>query len=159
MTRMNTRHTHAKIQQQTICDTNNMKSDWVGGTSYCTWIVDCFKKMNINIISSLCFHNFRESTQDENKRIDCYPERLGNVDIVTKEKCESRHCVYDVITSLSPDCYFSSSNGYKMIGYDDTELGIDYNLTWKGTSPFGNVIKNAIFRVEMREDYILRFKV
>jgi hypothetical protein len=43
-----------------------------------------------------------------------------------------------------------------MIGYDDTELGIDYNLTWKGTSPFGNVIKNAIFRVEMRENYILR---
>jgi hypothetical protein len=59
-------------------------------------------KIYINIISSLCFHNFRESTQDENKRIDCYPERLGNVDIVTKEKCESRHCIYDIITSLSP---------------------------------------------------------
>lgn len=101
----------------------------------------------------------RESTQDENTRIDCYPERLGNVDIVTKEKCENRHCVYDVTTSLSPDCYFSSANGYKLTGYDDTELGIDYNLTWKGTAPFGNVIKNAIFRVEMREEYILRFKL
>ena len=78
---------------------------------------------------------------------------------MTKEKCENRHCVYNVTTSLSPDCYFSSANGYKMTGYDDTELGIDYNLTWKGTAPFGNVIKNAIFRVEMREDYILRFKV
>jgi hypothetical protein len=35
-----------------------------------------------------------------------------------------------------------------MIGYDDTELGIDYNLTWKGTSPFGNVIKNVYLWID-----------
>lgn len=49
--------------------------------------------------------------------------------------------------------------GYKLAGSYETELGMDYNLTWKGLSPFGNPIRNAIFRVEMRENNVLRFKV
>ncbi|XP_063403845.1 maltase-glucoamylase-like [Mytilus trossulus] len=101
----------------------------------------------------------RESTDVENTRIDCYPERLGNVDLVTKEKCESRHCIYDPTNSLSPDCYFPSNMGYKLAGSYETELGMDYNLTWEGLSPFGNPIRNAIFRVEMRENNVLRFKL
>lgn len=102
---------------------------------------------------------YRNSTDEENNRIDCYPERLGNVDIVTKEKCEERNCIYNLTTSMSPSCYYKPTTGYRMTNFTPTKLGTDYHLTWQGKSPFGSPIQNAILRVEMRETAILRIKV
>ncbi|KAK3096704.1 hypothetical protein FSP39_002561 [Pinctada imbricata] len=93
-------------------------------------------------------------------RIDCYPERLGGVDLVTEEKCDRRKCIYDPTESEDPDCFFPKSDyGYKVddVTTEPDGTGLIANLTWLGKSPFGNPIKNIAFKVQYHGDDVLRF--
>ncbi|KAL3869416.1 hypothetical protein ACJMK2_042100, partial [Sinanodonta woodiana] len=56
----------------------------------------------------------KTETDEEISRIDCYPDRLGYVDNVTKEKCEARRCIYNETNNNAPACFFPKQDyGYR----------------------------------------------
>ena len=95
------------------------------------------------------------------ERLDCYPESESLLEKVTKEACELRNCVYrSEPEEGGPLCYFPvGGHGYTVKEIKDTGLGFKVKLSQRGKSPFGTVVKELEFEVELRDDHLLRFKV
>ena len=94
-------------------------------------------------------------------RIDCYPERLGGIDLVNKSKCQSRSCTFSPTESEDPDCFFPQQGyGYRVEGdpkISDTGMVVD--LRWLGIAPFRGAIRDIVFRVQYHGEDALRFSV
>lgn len=103
----------------------------------------------------------RSGEFDDLQRIDCFPERLGKYEKITKEKCQNRSCVYDPTPSEAPDCYFPMTGyGYSVSGrVNNKDNGWIVPLKLRGKTPFGAPIMDLQFEIESYGDDIFRFKV
>lgn len=123
------------------------------------WICKIYKTNTFYNI--LCDISFRGGDIADLQRIDCFPERLGKYETLTKEKCELRNCIYNSTRSEAPDCHFPMTEyGYSVSGaVTNTQNGWRVPLKWKGKSPFGAPINDLVFEIESYGDAVFRFKV
>ncbi|XP_061182189.1 maltase-glucoamylase-like [Saccostrea echinata] len=98
---------------------------------------------------------------DDLLRIDCFPERLGKHEKLTKEKCEQRNCTYSTTPSEAPDCFFPMADyGYSISGpVNKTDYGWHVPLKRKGSPPFKDPIDDLVFEIEHYGDSVFRFKL
>ncbi|KAJ8305351.1 hypothetical protein KUTeg_015896 [Tegillarca granosa] len=130
--------------------------------------IETFSNENVNMLSirnlSLPLNQsfrimWQDTTDEEQSRLDCYPERLGGFDLVTEAKCRQRSCVYNKTDSNAPDCYFKTNQGYYQYGgIDNHSSGFNVSLQWRGEEPFFDLIENLLFSVEFRGENVVRFK-
>lgn len=130
--------------------------------------IETFSNENVNMLSirnlSLPLNQsfrimWQDTTDEEQSRLDCYPERLGGFDLVTEAKCRQRSCVYNKTDSNAPDCYFKTNQGYyQHSGINNHSSGFNVSLQWRGEEPFFDLIENLLFSVEFRGENVVRFK-
>jgi hypothetical protein len=102
------------------------------------------------------------------RKIDCYPESAGGVDVATEALCIARGCIWKATSPPgTPMCIVPQPvNGESTFGYTvngpplDLELGKEWRLKpINKHNMYGENLPNVVFKYEQLSDNVLRFKV
>ena len=92
------------------------------------------------------------------ERVDCYPERDGNVNEGT---CHSRGCCWvDGGPDGAPYCFFPGSYGYIVSSVNNTNTGMRVDIQKEESKlPYPREVMNLTLLAYYENDYSLRVKV
>ena len=103
------------------------------------------------------------ATDDEKRRIDCYPEAPYSFGAPIDGSCRQRNCIFQSAGSPgAPWCFFpQESYGYTMFNVSTLSNGYKVYLTrlTKYTSPFPDPIDNLILDVLYLNSKVLHLKI